>query len=491
MFDWKISPTLSVINDPDIRFTRLRTDGGSDDFNIGTETGFPARIWRSLDEQNLVGRADVTREVIMLGSEAKIKVGASNTYKQRDYLIEDFIINTDNFTSNNDLTGDPNQLFEKDNLWTVDDKNGVFYDPNFYPNNPNAYSSNYNVSGIYSSVELNPLARLKAIAGLRVEKFDLRYTGQNQTGEKFENQKFIDDTDLFPSINLIYGVTNNQNLRLSFSRTIARPSFKEASFAQIIDPITGRTFIGGFSVDTDQGDTIWSGNLRSTRINNFDFRWEIFQKKAQTISVSMFYKTFDAPIEIIQFASASNNFQPRNVGNGEVYGTELELRQNLGFVSEKISEFSLNANFTYALSQIDMNPIEFNSRKNNARTGQEIKNRRQMAGQAPYILNTGFSYNSVPHEFEAGFFYNVQGPTLLYVGLLDRPDIYSVPFHNVNFTANKKFGPENRINVGFKINNILDDKKEEIFRNYQASNQYFTRLAPRREFGLSLGYSFF
>ena len=34
------------------------------------------------------------------------------------------------------------------------------------------------------------------------------------------------------------------NLRGSFSRTLARPTFKEKSIAQIEDRITGRTFIG-------------------------------------------------------------------------------------------------------------------------------------------------------------------------------------------------------------------------------------------------------
>jgi hypothetical protein len=490
VIDWKVSPTHSVMNDPDVRFTRLRTDGGSSDFEIGTETGFPARIWRNLNEQNIVGRVDVTRELLVMGNEAKLRFGGANAYKQRDYRIEDFIINTDRFTANNTLNGDPNQLFEKDNLWTTDNTEGVFYDPNFFPNNPNAFNSNMNILGGYTSLEFSPISNLKTIAGLRVEKFDLRYTGENQARQRFDNEKFLDDLDLFPTLNLIYSVTENQNIRFSFSRTIARPSFKEASFAQIIDPITGRTFIGGFSIDTDQGDTIWDGNLTATRINNFDLRWELFQKKGQTVSLSLFYKTFDAPIEIIQFASASNNFQPRNVGSGEVYGTEIEVRQNLGFINERIENFSLNANFTYALSAIDMNPIEFKSRVDNAREGQTIDNRRQMAGQAPYIVNGGVSYNSVKNGLEAGLFYNVQGPTLLFVGLLDRPDIYSVPFHSLNFNANKSFGEERRFTAGFKVSNILDDIREEVFQNFNATDQFFTRLAPRREFSVSLGYSF-
>ncbi|MDZ7848712.1 MAG: hypothetical protein U5L96_19370 [Owenweeksia sp.] len=45
-------------------------------------------------------------------------------------------------------------------------------------------------------------------------------------------------------MNLIYALTDNQNLRFTYGRTIARPSFKELSFAQILDPITNRIFNG-------------------------------------------------------------------------------------------------------------------------------------------------------------------------------------------------------------------------------------------------------
>jgi outer membrane receptor protein involved in Fe transport len=79
----------------------------------------------------------------------------------------------------------------------------------------------------------------------------------------------LDSFDLFPLLNLIFSVNENQNLRFSFSRTIARPSFKELSFAQILDPVSNRIFNGGlFPFGED-----WDGNLIETRINNVDLRW--------------------------------------------------------------------------------------------------------------------------------------------------------------------------------------------------------------------------
>src|SRR5690606_2204009 len=51
--DWKISPTYSKVYDPDIRFTRY--EFRNQNFIISTEAGFPARIWREINEINAVG----------------------------------------------------------------------------------------------------------------------------------------------------------------------------------------------------------------------------------------------------------------------------------------------------------------------------------------------------------------------------------------------------------------------------------------------------
>src|SRR5690606_10803398 len=45
--EWKLSPTRSRIEDPDIRYTRYRIDGNN--LSIGTESGYPERIWRFLE----------------------------------------------------------------------------------------------------------------------------------------------------------------------------------------------------------------------------------------------------------------------------------------------------------------------------------------------------------------------------------------------------------------------------------------------------------
>ncbi|MCI0751649.1 MAG: TonB-dependent receptor [Flammeovirgaceae bacterium] len=487
--NWKISPTLSRITDPDIRYTRYRDDGGV--LSIGTESGVPERIWRFLEEDNLAGKVDITRDHQLLKAEAKLKFGASYLFKERNFEIRGFQI----IPTGVPLTGDPNELFRPENLWG-NDPNGIdgtryaaSFDTSNGNTNSNKFDSNSENIAFYVSDEFNVSEKFKAILGARMESYEQQYTGVNQDGVQLNDKEVLNDLDFFPSVNLIYSLAETQNLRFSFSKTIARPSFKEASYAQILDPITGRTFIGGFSEDIDPVDgVIWDGKLTSTRIQNFDLRWEAFQSGGQTISASVFYKSFERPIEIVQYVQAPNNFQPRNVGDGQVLGAELELRRNLSFISSRLKNLFFTSNITVTDSRIKMSSTEFNSRKNSARDGETIKNTRNMAGQAPYIINAGLSYKTEATGLETGLFYNVQGKTLTYVGIADKPDVYTVPFHSLNLSINKNVGKSDRVQVGINLTNMLGSERKLVFESYNAADQNFQRLKPGTSFSVKVGY---
>jgi len=492
--DWKISPTFSRIYDPDIRFTRYEIRG-ENSWSIGTETGFPERIWRELNEYNLNGQLGVTRSFQIGGRKAKLLTGGGYTYKERDFVVRNFNINVRNVP----LTGDMNELFFPENLWPLNGNigRGTTYEAPFLPNNSNQFDANFtNVAG-YASIELSPFARLRSIIGLRVEDFMLRYSGQNQQGEVFNNEKVLDQLDLFPSVNLIYSVTEKQNIRLAYAKTIARPSFKEMSFAEIFDPISGKIFAGGLFQDRDNvsGVVYWDGKLQTTDIHNFDIRWEVFQDKGQMFSVSGFYKKFYKPIEIVQFVQMVNAFQPRNVGDGRVFGAEFEARKNLNFISPYLSYLTLVTNVSLISSRIEMTNSEFESRKVWARQGEQVDNYREMAGQSPYLVNAGILFEGIEKGFfkdaELALFYNMQGPTLQIVGIVDRPDIYSLPFHSLNFNASKKFGKSKRAQIGIKIDNLLNQSKKSVFRAYNTQDEYDEFLNPGRKFQLRFQYNIF
>ena len=485
--NWKISPTRSSIIDPDIRFLRFRLPNQT----VGSEVGLPERIWRYLEEYNVSSKVDVEKEYQLMGNKSKLRFGGSYTFKERDYEIQSFQINPGNTI----FTGDPDELFREENLFSPDNINGVRYEPLFIPNNPNKFNSSVNHVGAYISNEFNIAALLKAIVGLRIEKYDQFYTGSNQTRTiVLENEKVIDDFDFFPTLNLIYSYTENQNLRFSATKTVARPSFKEMSFAEISDPITGRTFIGSLlSEVVSDGittDTLWNGKLTSTDIINLDLRWELFSEKSQMVSVSAFYKRFYNPIEIVQFLSAQGSFQARNVGDAQVFGAEFELRQNFNFIEPKLENLFLTANFTFTHSEIALSESERRSRTLSAREGEDVIEKRQMAGQAPYIINLGLMYNYPKWNLEGGVFYNVQGETLLFVGFANKTDVYSVPFHSLNLKVSKTLGEKENMSVSLQANNILNDDKEQIFKSFNAEDQIFSRLRPQRFYSLGFSYKF-
>ncbi len=483
--NWRLSPTFSTMNDPDVRRIAYTKAPNGLRFNAGAG-GFPSRIWRYMDEINAVGRLDITRDYQLFGAGAKFKVGGSHVYKERDYEILAFDMQF--FGSIPDLTGDPAEVLKPENIFP----NGSIYYQSANPDpNPNSYNSSIQNTSLYVSNEFNLFPSLRTSLGLRVENYVQRHTGrdalyaQGGNGNNLDDEKVLDALDFFPSANLTYFLTENQNLRFSYSRTIARPSFKELSFAQILDPISDRIFNGGLFAIGE-----WDGNLTETRIHNFDTRWEMFFNRGQLLSFSLFYKSFDAPIELVrvQAQQTSSEFQPRNVGDGQVFGVEFEFRKNLGFIAGPLQNISLSSNVTVTESMIDMTQQEFQARKNYEKEGQSIDDTRQMAGQAPYIINAGLSYDNAAIGLDGGLFYNVQGETLTVVGGGLFPDVYSEPFHNLRLNLNKSFGPNASVNMS--VSNILNDSQGEYYHGYETDKQIFSLYNPHTTVSLGFKYSF-
>ncbi len=489
---WKASPTLSISNDPDIRKTAFTQNSQNEGYVFSAGAGgFPSRIWRNLTELNAVSRLDLTNKHSIGGRDAKLKFGVSHVYKSRNYEI--LFYNMRFFGSQTTWEqADANAVLQPENIYPSD-QNNIYYQSGNPNPNPNEYSSSSNNTALYISEEFAPTENLKAILGVRMENFVQQHTGRDQawasgntvTGKNLDNEQVLASLNFFPSANFIYALSETQNLRAAYSRTIARPSFKELSFAQILDPVSNRIFNGSLFEYSD-----WNGELVETNINNIDLRWELFLESGQLFSVSAFYKGFQNPIELVRIAEqqTSTEFQPRNVGQGTLYGLEFEINKNLGFVG--LEELSLNGNLTLVQSSIDMTDNEFNSRKSFERQGETIENTRPMAGQAPYVVNLGAVYGSLTKGLDVGLFYNVKGPTLHIVGLGLFPDVYYQPFHSLNFSVNKKLGATHATSIDFKVSNLLNDKIEYTYQSYKATNQIFGSLNPGMSFGVGVSHEF-
>ena len=465
--EWKLSPTFSKVMDKDHRITPLQQSGEGDFFISPSASTFPIQLWRNLIEENWAGKVDLDKTVNLFGKPAKLKFGGAYTYKFRDFSIDDYTFNIsgdDSFIAD----GNVDNLLASENLWnpTTDSGTHLVFGDQFNPND--AYEGEQRIGATYFSAEFYLSEKLKTVLGVRTEFFNSYYTGQNNSSV-FDRELILDEIDLFPSTNLIYSLNDESNIRSSYSRTTARPSFKEASVAQIFDPITNRLFIGNI-------------NLIPTYVNNFDLRYERFGEAGQMFAVSGFYKDFKDPIEQAFFLQAPTQLTVDNLGNAKVYGVELEVRQRLGFISEDLNNLKFNANVSFIKSELTMSDDEFESRRLAARDGESIDRERNLQGQAPFLLNFGLDYNNSDIGLQTGLFFNVQGETLEVVGIGLVPDVYTKPFEILNFTLNKSFGENKRSSVDLKVSNILGSDRESAYQSYETQDQIFSLRSPDTEF---------
>ncbi|WP_298899507.1 TonB-dependent receptor [uncultured Psychroserpens sp.] len=471
--EWKLSPTFSKVMDKAHRITPFQQSGEGQFFVSPSASTFPIQLWRNLIEENWAGKVDLDKTVDIFGRPGKLKFGGAYTYKFRDFSIDDYTFNIqgdDSFVAD----GNADNLLASENVWNPTTDSGTFlvFGDQFNP--IDAYEGEQNIGATYISAEFNVSEKLKTVVGIRTELFKSFYTGQNNETQ-FNRASILDEFDFFPSANLIYSVNDNSNVRTSYSRTTARPSFKESSVARIFDPITNRLFIGNI-------------NLVPTYVNNFDLRYERFGENGQMFAVSGFYKDFKDPIEQSFFLQAPTQLTVANLGNAKVYGVEFEVRQRLGFITDGLNKLKFNANVSFITSELTMSDAEFQSRQLAARDGESVDRERDLQGQAPFLINFGLDYNDQDSGFQTGLFYNVQGETLEVVGIGLVPDVYTKPFNSLNFTLNKAFGEDRRSSIDFKVSNILNSKRQSDYVSFGTRDQLFSVREPGTE--ISLGYSY-
>ncbi len=493
--NWKLSPTVSKIVEPDIRSTTYLIEDGN--FIIDNGDGaIPERFYRNLDEVNGVGKIDIsTKFKTWSGKESKLSFGVANTTKNRDYSVLRFIFNN---TMNTNWLGNGNELLEPENVWTPNNQQGTYIRAEeSLTRNPNIYNATQNIAAAYVMNELPITDKLKAVYGVRAEKTDMWISGYGRfAGEQMDENKVdehvMDALDILPAVNIIYALKKKMNLRASYSRTLARPSFREKSFVSILDPLSNIRFIGNI-------------DLKRTNIDNVDLRWESFFNSNEIISISAFYKKFENPIEIAGFLLQPNDITPRNAGTAHVAGAEFEVRKNLGFLTKTLDKFSLATNITAVRSYIDMREIvvaagqdavfgtedditEYMSRSANLRTGETIGNYRNMFGQSPFIVNTSLTYSNDTLGLESTLSYNVQGKRLAVVGVGVRPDVYDQPFHSLNLKLSQRLGKKKLWKTSLTVRNILNDRREKLFESYNADPQVFESFNPGIGFSLGVSY---
>ncbi len=478
---WKASPTFSKLSEPDIRLTAYETTNDAYELNRSTGGGV-TRTWRNMDEDTYAGSIDFQYTFdIANGGESKIKAGGGLIKKARDFEILNYAFPVRR-RGTIDFSGDPAELWN-DNIWDPESDAGIYVEYTYEPSK--SYNATLDILSSYIMNEIPLTRKFKVIYGARIEKAINKYTGQRQiindpATDLYTNRIVLDETDFLPALNMVYTLSENSeqgktmNIRGAFSQTIARPSFKEKSIAQIEDRITGRTFIGNIGIE-------------ETKISNVDLRWEYYISGGQILSISTFYKSFTNPIELTAFdATSPDNFIPRNVGDASLYGIELEARKKLSFLTPLLSDLSIGFNATLVKSEVAMTQEEIQGRLASAREGETIDANRAMVGQSPYIINLSLTYSNQDNGWEGNLSFNTQGKRLAIVGIGQIPDVFERPFNSSNLRLSKRFGAWK---TGVSINNILNSEKEKQYQSYGATDHIFELYQTGRKFSFNLQYT--
>ncbi|MFM2387765.1 MAG: hypothetical protein RL660_2522 [Bacteroidota bacterium] len=368
------------------------------------------------------GKLDVSQPY-KLGESSQnlLKLGFGYLARQRDYsnrLLGFAVASANNpYGVDNTILSLPyDQLFLGQNLGVMSNgKATTLVNDNTVPN-----SSYVATSSTMHAYLMNDqrYKKFRLIYGVRMENFTQKLVaiqpGQLTTSVNYSK------LDYCPSANLVYSVTDKSNIRLSYSKTLNRPEYRE--LAQFGFP----DYLSGFFVSGDS-------TLRRARLHNFDVRYEIFPGRAQLLSVSAFHKDIQNPIEFSTspfYASEAAYIQSKSA---TISGAELEFRtllSTLFFVkSDKspLNNFTLSGNSTITRSSVIVGGATDSIQS------------RPLQGQSPYIINFALTYAGDSSGLSSTISVNRIGSRLAIAGSNVLPEFFDKARTVVDFQIAKSF----------------------------------------------------
>ncbi|KMW80021.1 TonB-dependent receptor [Bacteroides sp. 3_1_13] len=362
------------------------------------------------------------------------------------------------------------------------------------------YEGKQDIHAAYLMGEFTFLRKFHLTTGVRMENANTEVFTQFYERNQ---QKLVDSlvtvkkTDWLPAATLVYNITDNINARFAYSRTIARPDFREL------------TPCNYYNVD-DRVEVRGVGGLRQSHSDNFDFRLEWYPQAGEVLSVSAFYKKFKDPVEMVTRVTSDGNYilYPFNIDNANVKGIEINMRKSLGFFAPAsfLKNLYLSGNVTFLKGDVTYNLDKLYG------TTQEIKTQdrsRPLQGLAPYTVNVGLTYQD--KMFGAALNYGRSGRKLVLAGNYAKFDQYEAPRNVLDLQLSARFLKE-RLEVKFNASDLLnqdiivyrncgndplvEDPNGGAYEdltsdmNYNSGDWVLSRIKKGINLSLSVGYRF-
>ena len=231
------------------------------------------------------------------------------------------------------------------------------------PNLGRIYTVNEDIIYGYVSDQFSLFGNDRLTAGLRVEH------SRTKTTDSSNDDYSVNSTQVNPSLQYKYNINDGLDWRLGVARTLRRPDLRE-----LTPSLSDKDGTLG------KPDTRGNPFLKPEKIWGVDtgLDWYILDQQG-ILSANVYARHFDDKIEDSLSRDVSNNNRwvktPENVGNGHLYGVELETRVPLEFLGlENLSVFA--------------NATAMKSRLTDERTGQK----RRFSETPDFVSNIGMDY---------------------------------------------------------------------------------------------------
>ncbi len=315
-----------------------------------------------------------------------------------------------------------------------------------------SYNAKQDLFSYYGKLDSTFYDRVRIIGGLRWENNDqFVRTFRSVANQNQAIVTEIDRVDMLPSVSATFTVSEKQQLRAGFSQTISRPDFRELSPAPFTDPSTNQ-------------ETTGNPNLIQTDVTNFDIRWEYYMSPNENLLAGFFWKDLANPIELVTLAGTGlQTFQ--NGDKARIFGVELELLKNLGFVHSRLENFFAGGNYTWSDSEINLLPENLQAQSTAT---------RQLQGHSAQIFNFQVGYDNPAWGTQANLLYNIASKRIVAAGVLGAPDKFEQPFNQLDFVFSQNI---NRwMAMRLTMRNLLNDKfvveqGGEITREFKRGRQ--------------------
>ena len=428
--DWQYTRATAGREEPNTR--RWRYDYAGDALEFSRRSDSNSQTYGELeDKQDNVQLKGMLPFDLSDGSTLSLAAGAGRSTRDRASSIRGFAFE---LAPGSDLAADPD-------FWRLPIEQ-ILAPGNIRPDGfvlrevtraTDNYSAEQTLESAYFNAEYNFRSKFRFALGARHERNDQQVTTFSIVNPSAPPVVASDRAaDWLPAASFTWMHSDNAQLRAGFSRTLARPDFRELSRAPYTDP----------ELDID---TIGNPDLASTRIRNIDLRWEYYFSESDSLSIGAFDKQFDDPIERLRLPGSTPLLSFANADSAHNYGVELDVYKGLDFLGERWSGFNVGFNYARIRSNVELDAASASYQTNLS---------RPMQGQSPYVVNLQLGYEHPDADFDANLMFNRSGRRISEVGVQGQPDVYEETFNSLDFQFRHRLARDWR--WALRLRNLLD-----------------------------------